>query len=131
MSRIVVVKPAPMLNLASAGAGIPGREGLPGIGSDRDTSPSTSVGACKKLASGVENLKWSVCGGAVEGGNDEYGIAWRVKKSVGGDTLASSCSDCCPEATMDLADGARLIPSDVAKALIDELTVDSKGKQFC
>lgn len=33
MRRMVVVIPVPVLNLAFAGAGMPGREALPGIGS--------------------------------------------------------------------------------------------------
>lgn len=63
--RIVVVSPSPVLSLAFEGAGAPGREGLPGIGSFKESSGPPMV------TSGVDSLKWSVEGREVGGGREE------------------------------------------------------------
>lgn len=129
MRRTVVVSPAPILRRPSAGAGAPGRDGLPGTGADIEVSSSAMPRNVDE--SGVVSVKWSVCGRELEGGREEYGTAFAVN-SPASDLLVYDAEGMRAEERtfLELASGlpelARLIPSEVARALIDELTVEAE-----
>ena len=70
--RIVLFIPPPGL--------VPNRIDLTGEAPPMLMSP-TKFSSSRKLASGVENLKWSVSGRESEGGISEYGVACAASES--------------------------------------------------